>query len=186
MAGKKGTTRHVATEDEMYAYYVEQYRKKSARSNYAKKSEMILPEYFEMAYGAVKNKTLEKGRRYAWYRIVDELVDKQVFAYRRGSAVKQAAYINSLVSEGESKISYKDIQSGTARISDSLKHEIYIAKKEEYKAKYKEMFPDAVSNLMEAEGISYEAAKKKVDRAMEKYSVKSSHDWMSEHIFGSK
>lgn len=186
MAGKKGTIRHTATIEEKYAYYIEQYNKKAPKSNYARKTSLIGNiRYFEENYVAVKREYDEKGKRPAWYRIVERLVSNQLYAYSRTSAKAQAKYINQFLDEGEERVSIKKIQEGTEKVSDKVIHEIYINKKEAFAKAWDAINPNYDIKLRQ-DGYSEEEIQEKIEKARKKYAVKNAHDWISTNIYGSK
>ena len=185
MAGKKGTVRHTPTEEEIYAYYEERYRKMNTQSEYGKKTSQIQTNYFKTNFDAMRNRFYEKGQRQNWKRVVNKIVDKQLFAYETKSARSQAKYINEQLTTGELEVTAKDIRNGIVQISESTLNKIYAEKKEYYKEKFDQIFPNFEQDLRE-EGYSEGEIEKKVKRAREKYSVKESAQWISSNIYGSK
>ena len=184
MAGKKGTVRHTPTEEEIYAYYEERYRKMDANSNYAHKTSLIQHEYFKTNFDAMRNSNYEKGQRQNWKRVVNNIVDKQLFAYGAKSARAQAKYINEQLTTGELEVTAKDIRNGIVQISESTLKKIYSNKKEYYKEKFDQIFPNYEEDLRE-EGYTEEEIAKRMKKAKEKYSVKETAHWISENIYGS-
>ena len=151
--------------EEKYQYYMERYSSRNQMSTYSKKINMIQMENnkenpfrkFEMNFNAVREYLKEKGQRPDYKRVIERMVDTQLFAYRTKSAKKQAKFLTQY--DPDHPINYKQIMSGEVEVSKEIIKRIYKEKQEEYKA----LFPDY--DFKDA----YEYAK----------------DWISENIYGS-
>ena len=151
--------------EEKYQYYMERYSSRNQMTTYSQKINMIQMEKdkenpfrkFEMNFNAVREYLKEKKQRPDYKRVIETMVDMQLFAYRTKSAKKQAKFLTQY--DPDHPINYKQIMSGEIKVKGELLSRIYKQKQDEYL----EDFPN--SELKDV--------------------LKYAANWISENIYGS-
>lgn len=151
--------------EEKYQYYMERYSSRNQMSTYSQKINMIQMEKdkenpfrkFEMNFNAVREYLKEKKQRPDYKRVIETMVDMQLFSYRTKSAKKQAKFLTQY--DPEHPINYKQIMNGEIKVKGELLSRIYKQKQDEYL----EDFPN--SELKDV--------------------LKYAANWISENIYGS-